>query len=382
MNYEQASKCLSVSKQKYNDGDSQAALRFAKKAVSLDDAKEFKDWLEFVTKHSSASSNPSSSSNPPAASSSTDSPAPERTYTPEQLSGVKRIKECKAKGDLYAILSLEKSCSDADIKKAYRKLALQFHPDKCAAPGTDEAFKAIGHAMAVLSDPDKREKYDRYGIDSESRASSSNTTSPFNRGFAGDFENEISPEELFNMFFGEMANGATFTTGGPGFRFHTVNPRFRRAHQQQGREQPATPIAQLVQLLPLFLLMLITVLSWFQSDPDPIFKFSAVPPYTIQRHTQRNQVKYFVSNRFNIQNYQNNPSKLRNFENSIESHWLSVLEEKCLQEQQYRAMQIQSARGIFKTDEKKLKEAKAIRMYTCEERKEFLEKASRNNRFY
>ena len=66
---------------------------------------------------------------------------PARPFTAEQVEGIKRLSKFKQKGDLYGVLGLEKGCSDAEIKKAYRKLALQFHPDKCGAPGTDDAFK-------------------------------------------------------------------------------------------------------------------------------------------------------------------------------------------------------------------------------------------------
>lgn len=49
-----------------------------------------------------------------------------------------RIKNCK---DYYEVLGLNKSCNDSELKKSYRKLALQFHPDKNKAPGASEAFK-------------------------------------------------------------------------------------------------------------------------------------------------------------------------------------------------------------------------------------------------
>lgn len=113
------------------------------------------------------------------------------------------------------------------------QLALQFHPDKCGAPGTDDAFKglifdllivhiredlqqkcvAIGHAFAVLGDRDKKAAYDVYGVDPESaggrRPPPSSRGHPMHHNFAArsgyqSFDGDISPEDLFNMFFGDM----------------------------------------------------------------------------------------------------------------------------------------------------------------------------------
>jgi curved DNA-binding protein len=72
--------------------------------------------------------------------------------------------------DYYKILRVDKKASLDDIKKAYRKLALQYHPDK--NPDNKEAeekFKKINEAYAVLSDPEKRQQYDNFGSDAFSR---------------------------------------------------------------------------------------------------------------------------------------------------------------------------------------------------------------------
>lgn len=69
-----------------------------------------------------------------------------------------------AKKDYYEVLGVSKSASSADMRKAYHKLAMQYHPDR--NPGdkqAEEKFKEAAEAYEVLSDDDKRARYDRYG---------------------------------------------------------------------------------------------------------------------------------------------------------------------------------------------------------------------------
>jgi molecular chaperone DnaJ len=67
------------------------------------------------------------------------------------------------KRDYYDILGIDKNASKQNIKKAYRKLALKYHPDKNKEPGAEEKFKEISEAYAVLYDDEKRRMYDQYG---------------------------------------------------------------------------------------------------------------------------------------------------------------------------------------------------------------------------
>ena len=96
--------------------------------------------------------------------------------------------------DYHEILKISKGCSDEEIKKAYRKLALQYHPDR--NPGNKEAeemFKKINEAYEVLGDPEKRHRYERYG-------SVDGMDSVIDFGFGGNFDSVFN--DLFNDFFG------------------------------------------------------------------------------------------------------------------------------------------------------------------------------------
>jgi molecular chaperone DnaJ len=65
--------------------------------------------------------------------------------------------------DFYVLLGVPRDASEADIKKAYRKLAMEYHPDRNSAPDAETRFKEITEAYEVLRDPQKRAAYDRYG---------------------------------------------------------------------------------------------------------------------------------------------------------------------------------------------------------------------------
>lgn len=69
----------------------------------------------------------------------------------------------KNKRDYYEVLSATRDASPDDIKRAYRKAAMRYHPDRNKDPGAEERFKEASEAYEVLSDPDKRDRYDRHG---------------------------------------------------------------------------------------------------------------------------------------------------------------------------------------------------------------------------
>ena len=67
------------------------------------------------------------------------------------------------KRDYYEILGVSKNASDEDLKKAFRKLAFEFHPDRNKDKNAEEKFKEINEAYQVLSDQEKRARYEQFG---------------------------------------------------------------------------------------------------------------------------------------------------------------------------------------------------------------------------
>ncbi|TSC92298.1 MAG: molecular chaperone DnaJ [Candidatus Berkelbacteria bacterium Licking1014_96] len=107
--------------------------------------------------------------------------------------------------DYYKILGLEKTATEADIKRAYRKLAHQYHPDK--GGGDEKKFKEVSEAYQVLSDPEKRKQYDQFGhtFDYETTGAGQGFGGFDFSGFGGqqDVEFDFSNlGDIFETFFG------------------------------------------------------------------------------------------------------------------------------------------------------------------------------------
>ena len=128
--------------------------------------------------------------------------------------------------DYYKILGVSKDASPEEIKKAYRKLALKYHPDRTKGDkAAEEKFKEINEAYAVLSDPEKRKEYDTYGAeDFSARFSEEDIFKGFDFntifrefGFGGG-----NAQSIFSQIFGNAMGGAdqAHYRRGPSFESH------------------------------------------------------------------------------------------------------------------------------------------------------------------
>jgi len=145
--------------------------------------------------------------------------------------------------DYYKILEVPKNASQDDIKKAYRKLAIKYHPDKNKENrNSEERFKEIGEAYEVLKDPEKRAKYDQLGANwkqyqnagtggfdfSQFGGASSGGWPHFGGSFGDMFGNSSTGfSDFFNAFFGGFGENRTSRTSG-------------RAHARKGDDYRVT----------------------------------------------------------------------------------------------------------------------------------------------
>ena len=127
-----------------------------------------------------------------------------------------------AKRDYYEVLGVEKNASANDIKKAYRKLAIQYHPDKNPDDKkAEEKFKEAAEAYSVLSDPDKRARYDQFGHEGLGGAAGG--------GFNGA---GMDMNDIFSMF-GDIFGGRGGFSGFGGFGGGSAGPQKFRGSDQR-----------------------------------------------------------------------------------------------------------------------------------------------------
>ena len=164
-----------------------------------------------------------------------------------------------ASDDYYKVLGVDRNCDEAALKKAYRRAAVKWHPDKWSSKSqaeqkaAEENFKRVAEAYDALSDPQKRAAYDRYGKDGSRSVDQGGSGAP-----------HVDPEELFRQFFGGamggpgmafggMPMGGMHFGGGPGMAFYVngvpVGGRRRGGAPPQPMEMPQIEVPPFVEAL-------------------------------------------------------------------------------------------------------------------------------------
>ncbi|XP_072523820.1 dnaJ homolog subfamily B member 12b [Salminus brasiliensis] len=322
-NKDEAERCIEIAVKAIRNNQAEKAQRFLEKAQRLFPTDRAKVLLESLQQNGQASSQNGSTAGTEAPEDGSEhqrtsedrSSDSAKAYSTDQVDAVKRIKQCK---NYYEILGVQKDASDEDLKKAYRKLALKFHPDKNHAPGATEAFKAIGNAYAVLSNPEKRRQYDQYG-EVRGRAGRHSHAN-------ADFQPDITPEDLFNMFFGG---------GFPSSSAHMYsNGRMRFSQQRERREQRGGGLALFVQLMPIFILVIVSALSQMMvTNPPYSLSFAPSAGHTHKRLTETLRVPYYVNEHFSKEY---SGMGLRQVERNVEDDYISTLRNNCWREKQQK----------------------------------------------
>mmetsp|Transcript_30313 Transcript_30313/g.46487 ORF Transcript_30313/g.46487 Transcript_30313/m.46487 type:complete len:437 (+) Transcript_30313:133-1443(+) len=423
VNKGEAERCRDMGAKALRDGNLERAVKLFKKSLQLyplPGVEALKGQAESKLNNTNAnanatgSTNSSSSSAPrsaPPASTTTPAPAPARNpparsastsssvgtggreYTEQQSQIVSQVLKSKegGRGAHYRVLGVSPQASDGDLKKAYRKLALKLHPDKNSAPQADEAFKAVGLAYATLSDAQKRRIYDQSGEeDPDNRGGGmGGHRGPGGVHFRGG--QDVSPEDIFNMFFGGGGMPGGMHHGPGGVRFHTAGfgngfgggPQFRQQRargpqqQQQPRREPESGFQQLVQLLPLIFIMVLSFMNFGETSDNghtggsKYFSLNHAPPYTNPLQTSmasQKDIPYFVTDKF-LRTYYRDRYQLAQVERMVVNSYEKYLVKECKNQQKYKVDMEKNAmkHAEFAEDDRELKKIREIELTKCVE---------------
>ncbi|KAM9477221.1 dnaJ homolog subfamily B member 14 [Clarias gariepinus] len=363
-NRDEAEKCMNIATKALEAGDKDKAIKFLNKAEKLFPTDKAKVLLEALLKNGSSAGNggahyrkaangtETTATPPPQQNQESANSESPKSFTKDQVEGVQRIKRCK---DYYEVLGVSKDANDEELKKAYRKLALKFHPDKNHAPGATEAFKKIGNAYAVLSNAEKRRQYDVSGAEEPSSPGHGGHGGfEFNRGFEAD----ITPEDLFNMFFGGgFPSSSTFANGRD--RYTQQTEQMRREREERGDGG----FSMFIQLMPIVVLILVSVLSQLMVSTPPYSLYSRPSTgQTVKRQTENLHVDYYVTRDFKSE-YKG--SALQKIEKSVEEDYVSNVRNNCWKERQTKTDLLYAAK-VYRDDRLRRK-AELMTLDNCKE---------------
>eukprot|EP01018_Ginkgo_biloba_P001056 Gb_13451 [translate_table: standard] len=326
-NRDEALRCISIARLALGSGDKERAQRFILKAKRLYPDLSVGDLIstsheeagEQATDTEQASSTygvvekDNSVSAPSENGDESSCHQRKENTNSEQTQIVSHIRNAT---DYYELLGLDKDCSVAEVRKAYRKISLKVHPDKNKSAGAEEAFKAVSKAFNCLNNSELREKYDREGVDNACKHSYEQDM----RQYKGDgfYEDTSELDDAFAQFF---------------FGMNQPNARSERAHffwtpRRDGVGGNRPRELHFLGLIK-FLVVLVVVFFNFMPNSQPLYTFQREASYQYQHLTKNHGVSFLVRNADFDQKYPPGSHSRDRIETSVERAYRDILAHNC-----------------------------------------------------
>lgn len=277
---------------------------------------------------------------------------PQSNHTQEELKEIKEIINCK---DYYQILGVSKTANKDEIKRAYMKKAMKFHPDRNTCPGAEDAFKNISSAYSCLSDEKKKKFYDQYGTEDVQRIQQNFPRRQNFQQFSHVFEGDDFDDILRHFFQNQHRQRDRQTQ--------------RRRNRDDEREEFQSPFGFIFQFLPLLILILLpTLLNMFSSfTPTAPFSTQKTDVYHVERMTSDGHLPYYVRESFNY-DWPRYYRSIYQLENQVVIQTIREVDAKCREEQDLKVSAIKEAQWYFRGEERtqKIEEAEKLETKSCE----------------